>query len=152
MIDFDTFTKLPKNVGNLGKIIVATGFEWLLKVQKITQPGHTVRMRSNNEKLLPYLKLKLAAVMRDSSYSWGLSSPFHIRDGSRRRPTLNLSIRLHWTEKAPSNRQQQKSYLISLYFLPFGLPLRSIASSVTRWLDYLSNIWPFTTIKFCPII
>ena len=26
--------KLPNNVGNLGKIIVATGFEWLPKVQK----------------------------------------------------------------------------------------------------------------------
>ena len=27
--------KLPNNVGNLGKIIVATGFEWSPKVQKI---------------------------------------------------------------------------------------------------------------------
>ena len=26
--------KLPNNVGNLGKIIIATGFEWLPKVQK----------------------------------------------------------------------------------------------------------------------
>ena len=33
--------KLPNNVGNLGKIIVATGFEWLPKVQKIAQSGHT---------------------------------------------------------------------------------------------------------------
>ena len=33
--------KLPNNVGNLGKIIVATGFEWLPKVQKIPQSGHT---------------------------------------------------------------------------------------------------------------
>ena len=33
--------KLPNNVGNLGKIIVAIGFEWLPKVQKITQSGHT---------------------------------------------------------------------------------------------------------------
>ena len=32
---------MPNNVGNLGKIIVATGFEWLLKVQKIAQSGHT---------------------------------------------------------------------------------------------------------------
>ena len=29
--------KLPNNVGDLGKIIVATGFEWLPKVQKIAQ-------------------------------------------------------------------------------------------------------------------
>ena len=33
--------KLPNNVGNLCKIIVATGFQWLPKVQKITQSGHT---------------------------------------------------------------------------------------------------------------
>ena len=41
MNDLDTFTKLPKNVGDLGKLIVATGFEWLPKVQKIAQSGHT---------------------------------------------------------------------------------------------------------------
>ena len=35
------FQKLPNNEGNLGKIIVATGFEWLPKVQKIAQSGHT---------------------------------------------------------------------------------------------------------------
>ena len=35
------FQKLPNNVGNLGKIIVATGFELLPKVQKIAQSGHT---------------------------------------------------------------------------------------------------------------
>ena len=29
------------NVGDLGKLIVATGFENLPKVQKITQSGHT---------------------------------------------------------------------------------------------------------------
>ena len=33
--------KLPYNVGDLGKIIAATDFEWLPKVQKITQSGHT---------------------------------------------------------------------------------------------------------------
>ena len=33
--------KLPNNVGNLGKIIVATGFKLLPKVQKIAQSGHT---------------------------------------------------------------------------------------------------------------
>ena len=33
--------KLANNVGNMGKIIVATGFEWLPKVQKIAQSGHT---------------------------------------------------------------------------------------------------------------
>ena len=33
--------KLTNNVGNLVKIIVATGFELLPKVQKIAQSGHT---------------------------------------------------------------------------------------------------------------
>ena len=34
--------KLPNNVGDLGKIIVASGFEWLPKAQKIAQSGHTI--------------------------------------------------------------------------------------------------------------
>ena len=33
MIDFDNFKKMPKNVGDLGKLIVAKGFKNLLKVQ-----------------------------------------------------------------------------------------------------------------------
>ena len=33
--------KLPNNVGNLGKLIVVTGFEKLPKVQLIAQSGHT---------------------------------------------------------------------------------------------------------------
>ena len=41
MIYFDTFTKMPKNVGDLGKFIVAKGFKKLPKVQKIAQSGHT---------------------------------------------------------------------------------------------------------------
>ena len=38
---YDTIKKLPNNVVDLGKIIVATSFEWLPKVQKIAQSGHT---------------------------------------------------------------------------------------------------------------
>ena len=33
--------KIPKNEGDLGKIVVATGFEKLPKVQQIAQSGHT---------------------------------------------------------------------------------------------------------------
>ena len=33
--------KMPKNVGDLGKLIVAKGFVWLPKVQKIAKSGHT---------------------------------------------------------------------------------------------------------------
>ena len=36
-----TLQKLPENVGDLGKIIVAKGFKKLHKVQKIAQSGHT---------------------------------------------------------------------------------------------------------------
>ena len=41
MIDFETFTKMPKNVRYLGKLIVAEGFKKLPKVQKIAQSGHS---------------------------------------------------------------------------------------------------------------
>ena len=43
MIDFETFTKIAKNVNDLGKLIVAKGFEQLPKVQNIAQSGHTER-------------------------------------------------------------------------------------------------------------
>ena len=33
--------KLPKNVGDLGKLIATKGFKKLPKVQKIAQSGHT---------------------------------------------------------------------------------------------------------------
>ena len=32
---------MPKNVGDLGKLIVPKGFKKLSKVQKIAQSGHT---------------------------------------------------------------------------------------------------------------
>ena len=37
--------KLPKNVGDLGKLIVAKGFEKLSKVQQIAQSGQTAWVR-----------------------------------------------------------------------------------------------------------
>ena len=37
--------KLPKNVGDLGKLIVAKGFKKLPKVQEIAQSGHTGTLR-----------------------------------------------------------------------------------------------------------
>ena len=41
MIYLTPLQKLPKNVGDLGKLIVAKGFKKLPKVQKIAQSGHT---------------------------------------------------------------------------------------------------------------
>ena len=37
MINFDDFTKMPKKVGYLGKLIVAKGFKKLPKVQIFAQ-------------------------------------------------------------------------------------------------------------------
>ena len=39
--------KLPKNVGDLGKLIVAKGFKKLPNVQKIAQSGHTPWLENN---------------------------------------------------------------------------------------------------------
>ena len=43
------FQKLPSYVGDLGKIIVAIGFEWMSKVHKIAQSGHTGRYRRGKQ-------------------------------------------------------------------------------------------------------
>ena len=39
--------KLPNNVADLGKIIVATGFKWSPKLKKIAQSGHTVHKHAS---------------------------------------------------------------------------------------------------------
>ena len=41
MIDFESFQKLPKNVEDFGKLIVAKGFKKSPKVQNIAKSGHT---------------------------------------------------------------------------------------------------------------
>ena len=46
------FQKLPKNVGDLGKLIVAKGFNMLPNVQKIAQSGHTDCVRQAERKEL----------------------------------------------------------------------------------------------------
>ena len=43
MNDFGTFTKLPKNVRDSRKLIIAKGFKKLPKVLKIAKSGHTGR-------------------------------------------------------------------------------------------------------------
>ena len=59
--------KLPKNVGDLGKLIVAKGFEKLPKVQYIAQSGHTDNEKTFITLHLPsYLhkfKLKLCQIV-----------------------------------------------------------------------------------------
>ena len=39
---------MPKNVGDLGKLIGAKGFKKLPKVQQIAQSGHTVKVTAVN--------------------------------------------------------------------------------------------------------
>ena len=41
--------KLTKNVGDLDKLFVAKCFEWLPKVQKIAQSGHTDWWPNNSQ-------------------------------------------------------------------------------------------------------
>ena len=50
--------KLPNNVGDLGKIILATIFKWLPKVQKIAQSGYIDRRRIYNCLRLVWMSLK----------------------------------------------------------------------------------------------
>ena len=42
--------KLPKYVGDLGKLIFAKGFKKLPKVQQIAQSGHTAAMEDKKSK------------------------------------------------------------------------------------------------------
>ena len=50
------FQKLPKNVGDLDKLIVAKGFKKLPKVQKIAQSGHTVPGKGKQQHIFLFLK------------------------------------------------------------------------------------------------
>ena len=52
-------TTLPKNVGDLGKIIVTTSLEKLPLVQKIAQSGHTERKGTGEWKKLNEKQTKL---------------------------------------------------------------------------------------------
>ena len=45
--------KLPRNVRDLGKLIVAKAFKKLPKVQKIAQSGHTVIVNDAHQSLRP---------------------------------------------------------------------------------------------------
>ena len=44
--------KLTKNVGDLGKNIVLKCFEWLPKVEKLAQSGHTVGKHESKSRQL----------------------------------------------------------------------------------------------------
>ena len=56
--------KLPNNVDDLGKIIVATNFEWLPKVQKIANSGHTVRGFMDSQLIRRYTR-------SENTHRWG---------------------------------------------------------------------------------
>ena len=47
--------KLPKNVGDLGKLIIARGFKKLPKVQNIAQSGHNAVEPVPSKLLFKYL-------------------------------------------------------------------------------------------------
>ena len=62
--------KLPKNVGDLGKFIVAKGFKKLPKLQKIANSGHTATYLPTG------IFLRFFFVLIISSYSLGSEHSF----------------------------------------------------------------------------
>ena len=56
-------TPLQKLPNNLGKIIVATGFDWLPKVQKIALSGHTDLLQRRDRKFSISAEMQLAAAV-----------------------------------------------------------------------------------------
>ena len=62
--------KLYNNVVDLGKIIVASSFEWLPKVQKIAQSGHTVANGHLNIAKQERLILNLGKLHRPIARQW----------------------------------------------------------------------------------
>ena len=62
--------KLLSNVGNLGKIIVATSFEWLPKVQKIAQSGHTGHNEQRLMCTVPNWEQQKIALAFNSWFNW----------------------------------------------------------------------------------
>ena len=55
---FTSLQNLTKNVGDLGKLIVAKGFKKLPKVQKNAQSGHT------DWKWLPYYEVTSTVIVK----------------------------------------------------------------------------------------
>ena len=51
--------KLTKNVGDLSKIVVTKCFEWLPKMKKIAQSGHTARLSKLGVEVKKYFKFNL---------------------------------------------------------------------------------------------
>ena len=69
--------KLLNYVGDLGKIIVVSSFEWLPKVQKIAQSGHTAwdhAMRSKYLRQFGPIERR-AEVQHISPSIWNIQSP-----------------------------------------------------------------------------
>jgi len=62
-----TLQKLPKNVRDLGKFIVAKGFKKLPKVQKIAQSGHTACYYKISQGLRPIVVITCSNVFSPNS-------------------------------------------------------------------------------------
>ena len=79
--DFDTFTPLPKNVGDLGKLIVAKGSDKLPKVQQIAQSGHTVPLlffnlkQSKSIQLSTFYKIVYSAFCSNNTSRLTIQTP-----------------------------------------------------------------------------
>ena len=166
-------TPLQKLHNNLGKIIVATSFEWLPKVQKIAQSGHTVqhlnkknlskmddskfkrvqrmRKRRRNEKIRNMNEPVTSSVNR--SERWNIQSTHFItlfypfQNKHQIYGVLGCCVLLK-NQNLVSNEMgqaNQRSKMMRALFIP---------SLWNRWLDYLFKAWALTAIsvtsKNCP--
>ena len=107
--------KLPNNEGDLGKIIVATSFEWLPKVQKIAKSGHTVgglkSLNPSRSYLSPALctfTLVFYLVHRITYAQVGSNIPYHSFSWT------HLKCRNVQTNKLPNGPIVYKSWVVKL--------------------------------------
>ena len=95
--------KLPKNVRDLGKLIVAKGFKKLPKVQKITQSGHT-------ECLWLYRKRVRVCVRESQISTFAATSPNF--DFTVKKTIFNFQV------QGPDFCSNKKSFKILRQFFP----------------------------------
>ena len=108
--------KLPKNVWDLGKIIVAKGFKKLHKVQKIAQSGHTAYHRT------------LTTVGEGSTYGWSSVEVDWIR------PNKKTSCYLYLLNLQISN--ESNWWPTMQWYFPLLWVLSGTAYGQLRWRSY----------------
>ena len=120
--------KLANNVGDLGKIIVATSFEWLPKVQKYAKSGHTV-LRCQHILALFYSYLNSYSVQQvpnSVTISWNKKQPKCLKKLFHKYPQQFLRKSEVFQKKPPKFANNLNFY----YYKFCGQELSKIAQSV----------------------